>query len=62
MSAQDHITVNNFYSLWKGRADHRHLDAQEIQANMVTGIARPKDEEEMLEKAGIIFVREGGMR
>jgi hypothetical protein len=57
---QDHVTVNHFYSLWKGRAAHRNLDAQEMQAKMVTGVARPKDEEEMLEKAGIMFVREGG--
>jgi hypothetical protein len=63
MGDRDHITVNNFYSLWKWRADHRQLSAQEIQLNMVTGVegvTRPKDEEEMLEKAGIIFVREGG--
>jgi hypothetical protein len=60
MGDQDHVTVSRFYSLWKGRADYRHLDAQEIQGKMVTGVARPKDEEEMLEKAGIMFVREGG--
>jgi hypothetical protein len=60
MGDQDHITVNHFYSLWKWRAERRNLPAQEIQVKMVTGVARPKDEEEMLEKAGIIFVREGG--
>ena len=60
MGDQDLIAVNLFYSLWKWRADRRHLHAQEMQADMVAGVSRPKDEEEMLEKAGIIFVREGG--
>ena len=53
-------TVNAFFSLWKWRADRRSLPEQEIQAKMVTGVPRTRDEEEALEKAGILFIREGG--
>lgn len=58
----ENIIVNHFYALWYIRARLRTLETQEIQLNEVTGPGRnlTQDEEECLEKIGILFIREGG--
>jgi hypothetical protein len=60
INAAENIIVNRFYALWYIRARLRTLDTQEIQLNKVTGRNLTQDEEERLEKNGILFIREGG--
>jgi hypothetical protein len=60
IDAEGDSIVNRFYALWYMRARLRTLDTQEIQLNKVTGRNLTQDEEERLEKNGILFIREGG--
>jgi hypothetical protein len=57
---QEKRTINEFFALWYMRSRHRNMDAQEIQANGVTGTNHTKDVEEKLEKNGYMFSRQGG--
>jgi hypothetical protein len=52
--------VNEFFALWYMRSRHRSLEALEFQANGVTDSNLTKNQEENLEKNGIIFSRQGG--
>jgi hypothetical protein len=52
--------VDRFFGLWKWRALFRDADPQEIQFNAVAGERLSQDQEEILEKAGTLFLREGG--
>ena len=52
--------INEFFALWYMRSRKRNLTAQEIQANGVTGGGLSKDQEEILEKRGVLFARKGG--
>jgi len=52
--------VNEFFALWYMRSRYRNLGAQEIQAIGVTGSNLTKNQEENLEKGGIMFSRQGG--
>jgi hypothetical protein len=52
--------VDEFFALWYMRSRYRSLEAQEWQANGVTGSNLTKDQEENLEKNGMIFSRQGG--
>lgn len=52
--------VCNFFALWYMRARHRQLPMQEIQMHGVTGGCLTVDQEEILEKKGYVFMREGG--
>jgi hypothetical protein len=52
--------VDRFFGLWKWRAHFRGADTQEIQFNGITGTRWTQDQEEMFEKAGVLFHREGG--
>jgi len=57
---QEKRIVNEFFALWYMRSRYRSLDAQEIQANGVTGTNLTQDMEEKLEKHGTMFARPGG--
>jgi hypothetical protein len=46
--------------LWKWRALFRNADPQEVQFNGVTGARWTKEQEELFEKSGAFFHREGG--
>ncbi len=61
ISEADRRIVNTFYSLWYFRARHRHLPVQGIQMNGVTGCNFPPDQDELLEKRGVLFLRAGGV-
>lgn len=52
--------VDRFFGLWKWRAHFRDADPQEVQLNGITGERLTQDQEEVLEKAGVLFLREGG--
>jgi hypothetical protein len=58
--ADDKGKVDRFFGLWKWRANFRNADPQEVQFNAVTGWQWTKDQEEKFEKAGALFLREGG--
>jgi hypothetical protein len=60
ISSTENVIINEFYALWYTRARYRNPDTQEIQLNKVTGENLTKDQEEFLEKKGILFIREGG--
>jgi hypothetical protein len=50
--------INKFFWLWYFRARRRLLERQEIQLNAVSAESRhTKDDEERLEKAGVMFIR-----
>jgi hypothetical protein len=57
---EDKRIANEFFALWYMRSRHRVLVAQEIRAIGVSGGGLSKDQEEMLEKRGILFAREDG--
>jgi hypothetical protein len=52
--------VCNFFALWYMRARHRELPMQEIQMHGATGGGLTPDQEELLEKRGYTFLRQGG--
>jgi len=52
--------INEFFALWYMRSRNRNLTSQEIQATGVTGGGLSKDQEEILERRGIMFARTGG--
>jgi hypothetical protein len=52
--------VNQFFSLWYHRSRIQPVDEIETQLNNVTGEMLTKDEQEILESKGVMFVREGG--
>ena len=53
--------VDQFFSLWKMRAIFRAKEVAEVQLNGITGERFTKDQEEVFEKMGVLFVREGGV-
>ena len=60
IGAEDKGKVDRFFGLWKWRARFRNADMEAIQFNSVTGGRWTRDQEERFEKAGVLFVREGG--
>jgi hypothetical protein len=61
LDPEEKVTVDAFYALWRARAEHRNAGTAPTKLKDVTGLWRPKDLEERLEKAGVWFVREGGV-
>ncbi|HVC50550.1 MAG TPA: hypothetical protein VND87_00865 [Stellaceae bacterium] len=56
----DRRVVNEFFALWYMRSRGRTLTTQEHQAQGVTGGGLSKDQEEVLERHGVMFARAGG--
>jgi hypothetical protein len=56
----DKRIVNEFFALWYMRSRGRTLAAQEYQAKGVTGGGLSKNQEEILERRGVMFARAGG--
>jgi hypothetical protein len=56
----DKQKADAFFALWKMRAIFRSADRTEVQFNGVTGARFSHDQEEVFEKAGGQFFREGG--
>lgn len=52
--------INQFFSLWLHRSRIQPADEIETQVNGLTGNALTKDQQEILESEGVMFVREGG--
>jgi hypothetical protein len=50
----------NFFALWYMRSRGRTFATQEYQAKGVTGGGLSKDQEEILERRGVMFARAGG--
>jgi hypothetical protein len=57
---RDAQTVNRFYALWYQRSRWQHPENPFIQMRGVTGSPLTKDQQEILEKKGIYYVRRGG--
>jgi hypothetical protein len=57
----DKHKVDQFFSLWKMRAIFRAKEVGDVKFNGIPGERFTKDQEEMFEKTGILFVREGGV-
>jgi hypothetical protein len=53
-------TIDQFYGLWRMRAEYRDKDTKDIEFKKVTGSKFTKDQEELLEKRRILFFKEGG--
>jgi hypothetical protein len=60
ISAAEKETVDSFYGLWKMRATYRDKETTDIEFKQVTGANFTKDQEELFEKGGIFFLKEGG--
>jgi Protein of unknown function (DUF4238) len=59
----DKYKVDRFFGLWKWRAHFRNDEMQDIQLSAVTGTEHEemtRDDEERLEKAGVLSLRKGG--
>src|SRR4029077_622141 len=56
-----HDTINEFFALWYLRARSKDGDHAEVQIKGVMGDALTKDQEEILEKKGMMFIRQGGI-
>lgn len=52
--------INYFYALWFMRSRHRYLEEQETQMKGVSGHNWTQEQEEIFEKKGCAFTREGG--
>jgi len=53
--------VDSFYALWRARAEWRTEEDGVVVLNAVTGDALSQEQQENLEKKGILFVRRDGM-
>ena len=60
IGAEEKRIADEFFALWYMRSRHRTLAAQEIQAIGITGGGFSKDQEEILERSGVLFARAGG--
>jgi hypothetical protein len=60
ISAAEKETVDSFYGLWKMRATYRDKETTDIKFKQVTGANFTKDQEELFEKRGVFFLKEGG--
>lgn len=60
IGAADKRVADAFFALWRLRAIFRSADRREVQFRAVTGARFSRDLEEVLEKAGVSFFREGG--
>jgi hypothetical protein len=60
ISAADKDTVDSFYALWKTRARFRDRVMDDVIFKGVSGATYSKDQEELFEKSGAFFLKEGG--
>ena len=60
IAGSDKRIVDQFFALWYVRSRHRTLAIQEIQVKKISGDDLSRDQEELLEKRGILFTRTGG--
>jgi hypothetical protein len=61
INAPEKYVIDQFFGLWKWRAVFRAKEMDDIKFNGVTGEEFTKDQEEVLEKKGILFARQGGV-
>jgi hypothetical protein len=59
ISAAEKETVDYFYGLWKMRALYRDKETTDVAFKKVTGTNFSKDQQELLEKSGTFFLKEG---
>jgi hypothetical protein len=60
IEAGDKQIADTFFVLWRLRAVFKRADKTDVQFNGVTGTRFSHDLEEVLEKAGVYFLHEGG--
>lgn len=60
IEAGDKQIADTFFALWRLRAVFKRADKTDVQFDSVTGTKFSHDLEEVLEKAGVSFFREGG--
>ena len=56
VSQANKYIVDRFFALWKTRAFLRHSERKNLKLNMLPGEMLTKDQEEILEKNGYVFV------
>jgi hypothetical protein len=54
-------TVDEMYAMWRTRALHRILDAQQVELTGIAGETLTKEEQENLERNHYVFALEGGV-
>jgi hypothetical protein len=61
ISVAEKGAVDCFYGLWKMRAVYRDKETADIAFKQVTGTNFTKDQEELFEKGGVVFLKPGGV-
>jgi hypothetical protein len=61
ISPEEMGIINYFYALWLVRSECKNKKTQDHKFNLITGSGLSNDQEEVLEKSGVLYIRDGGI-